>query len=108
VLDNADGPSSLAASLSRAVEQLEGRVDVMATNRVHWGTRSALVTALSYFPELDAELELLRSGCNADVTEDQVDALLTRVHVASDSLALHVLPLFSHSGDLPILSINES
>jgi hypothetical protein len=34
-----------------------------------------MVATLSHFLELDSELEILRSGCNADITEDQVDAL---------------------------------
>jgi hypothetical protein len=37
VLYNADGPSSLVASLSMVVKLLKGRVDVVATNRVYWG-----------------------------------------------------------------------
>jgi hypothetical protein len=74
VLDNADGSSSLAASLSMAVELLEDWVDAMATNGVRWGTQSALVAALSHFPELDTELELLGSRRNGDLTKDQVDA----------------------------------
>jgi hypothetical protein len=69
VLDNADEPSSLAASLSVAVELLEGWVDFMAANGVRWGTRSALVAALSHFSKLDTELELLESGRNTDLTE---------------------------------------
>jgi hypothetical protein len=75
VLDWADGPSSLAASLSMTAELLEGWVDVTAANEVHWGTWSALVTALSHFLELEAELELLGSGNNMTLTEDQVDSL---------------------------------
>jgi hypothetical protein len=51
-----------------------------------------LVTALLYFPELEAELEVLRSRCNMNLTEDQVDALWIRACLASDSLASHVLP----------------
>jgi hypothetical protein len=51
-----------------------------------------LVAALSHFLELETELELLRSGCNADLTDDQADALWTRVRVASDSLSSHVPP----------------
>jgi hypothetical protein len=35
VLDNINRPSSLAASLSPAVELLEGRIDAMAANGVH-------------------------------------------------------------------------
>jgi hypothetical protein len=34
-----------------------------------------LVTTLSHFPELEAELELLRFGRNVALTEDQVDGL---------------------------------
>jgi hypothetical protein len=66
VLDNIDGPSSLAASLSMVVELHEGQIDVMTANRVHWGTQSALVTALSHFLELKSELELLGSRHNVD------------------------------------------
>jgi hypothetical protein len=33
-----------------------------------------LVAALSHFPELDTELELLGSRRNGDLTKDQVDA----------------------------------
>jgi hypothetical protein len=47
MLDNADRPSSLAASLSMVVELLECWVDAVTANRVCWGTRSALVAALS-------------------------------------------------------------
>jgi hypothetical protein len=71
VLGNVDGLSSLVASLSMVVELLEGRIDIMAANGVRWGTRSALVVALSHFPEL----ELLESRRNADLTNDQFDAL---------------------------------
>jgi hypothetical protein len=52
----------------------------------------AFVVALSHIPELEPELELLRSERNEYLMEDQVDALETRVHVASDSLASCVLP----------------
>jgi hypothetical protein len=68
-------PSSLVVSLSMIVELLEGRVNVTAANGVHGGTRWVLVAALSHFPGWDIELELLRSGRNVDMTEDQVDAL---------------------------------
>jgi predicted cobalt transporter CbtA len=89
----AGGPSSLAVSLSSAVELLEGCIDAIATNGVCWGTRSVLVAALSYFLELGPELELLGSRRNADLTEDQVDAFWTQAHPASDSLPLYVLSL---------------
>jgi hypothetical protein len=51
-----------------------------------------LVAALLHLLELETDLELLRSGCNMDLTEDHVDALWTRMRPASDSLALHILP----------------
>jgi hypothetical protein len=75
------------------VELLEGWIDTTTTNGVHWGTRFALVAALLHFLKLKNELELLGSGCNVDQTKDQVNALLTRVCTATDSLALHVPPL---------------
>jgi hypothetical protein len=87
VLDNIDGLSSLAASLSMVVELLDGQIDTTTTNGVCWGTRSTLVAAMSHFLELKSELQLLGSGCNVDLTEDQADALWTRVRMASDSLA---------------------
>jgi hypothetical protein len=92
VLDRADGPSSPTASLSTAVDLLEGRVDVVASNEVCWGTRPALVTTLSHFLELEAELELLGSSHNAALMKDQVDALWIMLRPSSDLLALHVLP----------------
>jgi UDP-N-acetylenolpyruvoylglucosamine reductase len=58
-----------------AAELLEGRVDAEAANSVHLGTRSALVAALLHFSELETELELLGSGRNVALIEDQVDAL---------------------------------
>jgi hypothetical protein len=75
VLKGPDGTSSLMVSLSSVVELIEDRVDTAAANGVRWGTRPVLAAALSHFLELGAELELLGSGCNADLTEDQVDAL---------------------------------
>jgi hypothetical protein len=90
VLDNIDGPSSLAASLSTVVELLEGWIDTAATNGVRWGTRSALVAALSRFLELNSKLVLLRSRHNADLIDYLVDSLWTRVRIASDLLASHV------------------
>jgi hypothetical protein len=90
VLDNADGPSSLAAFMSTTVELLEGRIDATVTNGVRWGSRSVLVATVSHFPELKFELELLGSRRNANLTEDKADALWTRVCVALDSLASYV------------------
>jgi hypothetical protein len=34
-----------------------------------------LVAAVSHFSELKIELEVLESGCNANLTEDEADAL---------------------------------
>jgi hypothetical protein len=64
VLDNVDESSSLLASLSTVMELLEGWIDKLTTNGVRWGTRFALVAALSHFREL------LGSGCNVDLTDD--------------------------------------
>jgi hypothetical protein len=75
VQDRADGSSSLAASMSMATALLEGHVDAIIANVVHWQTQSMLVTTLSHLPELEAELELLRSSYNTALMEDQVDAL---------------------------------
>jgi hypothetical protein len=96
VLGNTDGSSSRAASLTMVAELLEGWIDTTAANGVCWGTRSALVVVLSYFLELKTELELLGSGHNADLTEDQADALWPLVSVASDSLASLVPSSIAH------------
>jgi hypothetical protein len=92
VLDNINMSSSLAASLSTVVELLEGQINTMAANGVHWQTQSALVATLSHFSELETELELLGSGCNADLTDDHTDALMIWVRAASNLLATHVPP----------------
>jgi hypothetical protein len=73
VLGGADGPSPLATSMS--VQLLEGWIDAVAANGVYWGSRSALVAALLHFLELKTELEVLRSRCSVELTEDEVDAL---------------------------------
>jgi hypothetical protein len=75
-LGNVNGPSSLAASLFTWVVSLEDPIDTAAANGVCWGgTRSALVAALLHFLELKSKLELLGSGRNADLIDDQADAL---------------------------------
>jgi hypothetical protein len=84
VLGNADGSSSLAACLSMVAELLEGRIDITVANGVHQGTRSVLVAALSHFPELKSELDLLGSEWNADLIDDQEDALWPLVSTALD------------------------
>jgi hypothetical protein len=55
VLGDANGPSSLAESMSCSV----------------------LVATVSHFLELKTELEMPRSGRSADLTEDKADALWT-------------------------------
>jgi hypothetical protein len=75
VLGSTVGPSSLAASMSMAAELLKGRIDTAAANGVYCGSRSTLVTAVLHFLELKTELEVLRSGCSADLIEDEVDVL---------------------------------
>jgi hypothetical protein len=96
VLGRADRPSSQVASLSTVAELLKAWVDAVVANRVHWGTRSLLVTALSYFLELDAKLELLGLGRNTALMEDQVDALWILARLASDLIASHILPSVAH------------
>jgi hypothetical protein len=93
VLDVANGLSSLAVSLSAAVEQLEGWVDAATNNGVHSGNQSTLVAILSHFLELDAMLELFGYRLNMNLTEDKVDAFWTRVCSALDSLLSHIFPL---------------
>jgi hypothetical protein len=86
VLGSADGLSSLAASMSMSVELLEGQIDVVAAKGFCCGSRSVLVAAVSHFPQL----EVLGSSRNADLTEDEADALWTWVRAAADSLASYV------------------
>jgi hypothetical protein len=97
VPDNVNGSSSLAASMSAVVELLEDRIDATATNNVYWVSHFVLVTAMSHFLELKSELVLLGSRRNADLTEVEVDALWTQVHMASNSLASYVPSSVAHS-----------
>jgi hypothetical protein len=90
VLGSIDGTSSLTTSMSTAAELLEGQIDATTANRVCWESRSMLVAAVSHFPKLKTELEVLGSGRSADLIEDEADALWIQVHMASDSLVLHV------------------
>jgi hypothetical protein len=75
VLGDVDRSSSLMTSMSTVAKQFEGRIGVTIANRVHSGSRSALVATVSHFPELDADLEVLRSRHNVGLTEGEVDAL---------------------------------
>jgi hypothetical protein len=60
------------------------------------GSRSTLVAVVSHFLELKFEVELLVSRRNAELTEDEADALWTRLHTASDSLASYVPSSVAH------------
>jgi hypothetical protein len=74
VLDGASGSLLWRRRCPRLAEWLKGHIDVVAANGIRWGTKSALVAALSHFPELGPELLVLGSGRNVDLMEDQVDA----------------------------------
>jgi hypothetical protein len=58
-----------------AVELIDVWIDAVAHNGVRWRSHSMLVATMSHFPELELDLELLRFRCNADLTEDEADAL---------------------------------
>jgi hypothetical protein len=85
ILGDTSGSSSLAASLAMVAKEVDKWVNVMAANGVWWGTQSALLTALSHFPDLEP-MELLGSVRDADLSDGQEDALWPLVRVASDSL----------------------
>jgi hypothetical protein len=61
--------------MSTVAELLEGRINAATANGVCWESRSALVATVSHFPELETKLEVLGSGHNADLTENEADAL---------------------------------
>jgi hypothetical protein len=86
VLSSVNGSSSLTASMSTVAELLKGRINAAATNGVCWGSRSALVTVVSHFPELKTKLEVLGSKRSTDLTEDEADALGIWLRAASHSL----------------------
>jgi hypothetical protein len=69
-----------------AAEEVEKRINAAATNGVWWGTRSVLVTALSHFPKLESELEMLGSRQDTNLSDNEVGALWPLVSMASDSL----------------------
>jgi hypothetical protein len=77
VLGGADGPSSLAASMSAVAKMLEGRIDAAAANGVRSRSHSALDVAASHFLDLKTELEVLGIRHSTDFTEDKADALWT-------------------------------
>jgi hypothetical protein len=96
VLGDTGGSSSLAASLAEAAEEVENQINTAAPNGVRWGIRSALVAVLSHFLELEPELEPLRIGPDADLSDDRVDALWPLVSAASDSLVSLVPSSLAH------------
>jgi hypothetical protein len=51
---------------------------------------SMFIAIVSHIPELKTELDVLGSGCSADLIEHKVDAILIQVCMASDLLASHV------------------
>jgi hypothetical protein len=95
VQGEADGPSSLATSLSTVAKEVESQINTTAANGVRWGTQSMLVTASSHFPELKSDLELLGSGRNTDLHDEQADVFWPLVSMASDSLSSLVTSLFA-------------
>jgi hypothetical protein len=97
VLGGNDGLSSLAASVSTAAEVLDGRIDATTANMVRWGTHSALVATVSHFLELKTEVEVFGSGCNADLSEDEVDAFWTWVRATVDLLVSYVPSSVAHN-----------
>jgi hypothetical protein len=78
--------SSLVVSLAMVMEEVGNRIYTVTANGVRWGTRSMLVAVLSHFPKQEPELELLGSGRDANLSDDQADALLPLVSLASDLL----------------------
>jgi hypothetical protein len=77
VLGSSDGSSSPAAYMSTVMELLEGRIGTTAANKARWGSRSMLVAIVLHFPEVEVELEVLRSRCSVDLIEDEAGALWT-------------------------------
>jgi hypothetical protein len=77
VLGSSDGSSSPTAYMSTAVELLEGWIGSTAANKARWGSRSMLVAIVLHFPEVEVELEVLRSRCSVDLIEDEAGALWT-------------------------------
>jgi hypothetical protein len=56
-------------SLSSAADLIEDHVDATSGNKVYWVVWLALIVALSHFPMLEPELELLGSKRNADLID---------------------------------------
>jgi hypothetical protein len=62
VLGNADGLSSLAASMLKAVELLKGRIDAVTANGLRWGSHSVLVVVVSHQFPIRSEQGAARFG----------------------------------------------
>jgi hypothetical protein len=60
-------------------------------------SHSALVATVSHFLELDVDLEVLGSGRSVELTEDEAEALWSRVRAASDSLASYIPSSVAHN-----------
>jgi hypothetical protein len=75
MLGSANGSSSLAASISTVTELLKGQISTATTDGVCWESHFMLFATVSHFPVLMTEPEVLRSGCSADLIEDEADAL---------------------------------
>jgi hypothetical protein len=73
VLQRFSEAPSLAAVLFLIVDLIEGSVDAATANGVHWGARLVLTTILSHIAELELELELLGSRCNANLMKDEME-----------------------------------
>jgi hypothetical protein len=97
VLGDTNGSSTQATSMFTVVELLEGRIDTVAANGVHWESCSTLVAAVSHFPKLDVNLEVLKYGHSVGLTEDDVDALWSQVRTAVNPLASHVPSSVAHN-----------
>jgi hypothetical protein len=86
VLGHTGGLSVLAASLAEKTKKVENQINTAAAHGVRWGTRSALVAALSHFLKLEPDQELHGSGWDADLSDDRVDALWPLVSASSNLL----------------------
>jgi hypothetical protein len=87
----------LVVALSVSIELIEGRVNAVAINGVHWGSRLVLTAVLPHFLELEAELELLGSGYNTDLMNDEMENLLAKTYWALKFLSSKVPPSTAHS-----------
>jgi hypothetical protein len=56
-----------------------------------------LIATVSHFLVLKTDLEVLESGHNTDVIEDEADALWTQVRAASDLLASYALRMVARN-----------